>query len=181
MILLQTAEAILQHHDIPLTLETALREIVRYSSKFILILTSVKYLGAGQGQPWGTMAADAETYEQLTERVIKWWNTMISALYEERGEDNELHALVVSHSATLRCLLHSISFGTHAQISPLVNGKRFKGSIRNTAVITIKIYKPGHGSILTYNDCSHLNEGPTKAPVDIFQGGDDQVLNLTLE
>ncbi|CAG8586286.1 5424_t:CDS:2 [Acaulospora colombiana] len=134
----QTAEAILKSHNLPLQKQSLLRE-------------------KAEGLPWGTKVRDkGESHTEFRKRIMGWWKQTIPTLLAESLEDDSdtTNILIVGHGAFLRCLMEAlVDVGYSAPC--LVAGKRF-GSIPNTGVTTVHVYDDHYGDIVTYGEMGHL-------------------------
>ncbi|KAG8819297.1 hypothetical protein FRC18_012134 [Serendipita sp. 400] len=133
-----TATAILQYHQLSLTLTQILRE---------------KSFGDAEGLPLGTRVRNGgETRAQFRKRVMGWWKENVPSLLADGSAEESPYVLVVSHGAFIRTLVDSLlsesgySFQTSASI----------GRIPNTGITTIDVDAVDQGVILSYGDDSHL-------------------------
>ncbi|PVF95556.1 phosphoglycerate mutase-like protein [Serendipita vermifera] len=156
----QTAEAILKFHNIPLQKQSLLRE---------------KFFGEAEGLPWGTKVRDkGESYTEFRKRIMGWWKQTIPTLLAEALDDDSDTAtiLVVGHGAFLRCLMEAL-VDTGYSASCLAAGKRF-GSLPNTGVTTINVYDDSYGDIVAYGEMDHLQRLVDQNPEEIVkESGDD--------
>ncbi|KAF8350534.1 phosphoglycerate mutase-like protein [Amanita rubescens] len=143
----RTAEIILAYHQgATLIKQKELRE---------------RFLGDLQGmQMWSRRAMvineKAETVEEFTKRVIKWWDGFIlessSLLPKADGTPHEI--IVVAHGGVIKTLLRNLLKQDRLSCAEGVN----LGKCGNTSVSTVEVGADGRDVLTLCGDISHLAE-----------------------
>ncbi|KAG8835228.1 hypothetical protein FRC17_004790 [Serendipita sp. 399] len=136
-----TAAAILQYHEVSLTLMQTLRE---------------KSFGDAEGHPWGTrVRTGGETPGQFRKRVMGWWKENVPILLASESVDGDPYVLVVGHGAFIRTMLDGLlserGFSFQASVGI--------GKIPNTGISTVHVDAVNQGAILSCGDDTHLKSG----------------------
>ncbi|CAG7849361.1 SubName: Full=Uncharacterized protein {ECO:0000313/EMBL:CCA78077.1} [Serendipita indica DSM 11827] len=135
-----TAEAILQYHQVYLVTMKELRE---------------KSFGDAEGLPIGTKVKNrGESVAQFRARVLGWWTKVMSEhLSNDLFEEKPTILLVVSHGGFIRTLLEALT----TQDGFSFEAKSHIGHIPNTGVTTIQVSDVSRGQIISCGDDSHLS------------------------
>lgn len=139
----ETANAILEYHQIPLVTDNRLRE---------------KYWGDAEGVPYGTKVKNkGETIDQLRKRALEWWKETVTTIINEHAgqEQDSIYILVVSHGGLIRSLIKSLVYESRYRFAN-VSGEVTLPSTYNTGLTTVEATGVYKGRLVLYNDHSHL-------------------------